>query len=77
MAKKGGNLLYFAGWPVVNKPELIHKLYLIDADVLNSDLFSHQFNAEKQLQKCLVVIVLAQSLCPVYSNSHSLFNVAV
>ena len=75
--------MHFATWQVLNKSEsntsasIRYKLYLIDADVLNSDLFSHQFNAEKQLQKCLVVILLAQSICPVYSNSHSLFIVAV
>ena len=42
---------------VANKSELDtsasvrYKLYVIDADVFNSDLFSHHFNEEKQLQK--------------------------
>ena len=40
-----------------------YELYLIDADVFNSDLFSHHFNEEKHLQECLVIIVLAQSIC--------------
>ena len=54
-----------------------YKLYLIDADVFNSDLFSHHFNEEKQLQECLVIIyyVLAQSICLIHSNSHSLLKV--
>ena len=54
---------------VANKSELDtsasvrYKLYVIDADVFNSDLFSHHSNEEKQLQECLVIIVLAQSIC--------------
>ena len=54
---------------VANKSELDtsasvrYTLYVIDADVFNSDLFSHHFNEEKQLQECLVIIVLAQSIC--------------
>ena len=45
---------------VVNKSELNtsasvrYKVYLIDADVFNSDLFSHHFNEEKQLQKMFI-----------------------
>ena len=54
---------------VANKSELDtsasvrYKLYVIDADAFNSDSFSHHFNEEKQLQECLVIIVLAQSIC--------------
>ena len=81
MAKEGGNLLYFATWQVANKSELnasasiIHMVYLIDADIFNSDLFSHHFNDENSYKKCLVIIVLAQSTCRIYSNSYSLFKV--
>ena len=68
---------------VANKSELDtsasvrYKLYVIDADVFNSDLFSHHFNEEKQLQECLVIMyyVLAQSICLIHSNSHSLLKV--
>ena len=55
LAKLGGNLLCFATWQVANKSELNtsasirYKLYLIDADIFNSDLFSHHFNEEKEL----------------------------
>ena len=54
-----------------------YKLYLTDADVFNSDLFSHHFNEEKQLQECLVIMyyALAQSICLIHSNSHSLLKV--
>ena len=60
LAKEGGNLLYLATSQVANKSELNtsasirYKLYLIDADVFNSDLFSHHFNEEKKLQKMLL-----------------------
>ena len=49
----------FATWQFANKSELNisvsirYKLYLIDAVVFNSDLFSHHYNEEKQLQKML------------------------
>ena len=74
-------MLYFATRQVVSKSELnisasiACRLYLIDADSFNSDLFCHHFNAEKQLQKYLVVIVLVYSICRIYSNSHSLLKV--
>ena len=40
-------------------------------------LFSHHFNEEKQLQERLVIMyyVLAQSICLIHSNSHSLLKV--
>ena len=49
--------MYYATWQVANKSELNasasirYKVYLIDANVFNSDLFSHNFNEEKHLQK--------------------------
>ena len=55
-----GNLAYFATWEVADKSELNtsssirYKLYLIDADELNSNLFSNQFNEEKQLWKVFI-----------------------
>ena len=72
---------------VANKSELNtsasirYTLYLTDADVFNSDIFSHHFNEEKQLQKMFsyysISSVYLSNLFKLSFTFHSLPNVAV
>ena len=79
--------MYFATLQVANKSELNtsaavrYKLYLIDADVFNSDLFSHHCNEEKHLQKIFsyysISSVYLSSLFKLSFTFQSLQNVTV
>ena len=79
--------MYFTTWQVANKSELNtsasirYKSYLIDADVFNSDLLSHHFNEEKQIQKMFnyysISSVYLSNLFKLSFTFQSLWNVAV
>ena len=79
--------MYFATSKVAYKSELNtyasirYKLYLIDADIFNSDLISHHFNQEKQLQKMFsyysIRSVYLSNLFKLSFTSQSLPNVAL